>query len=198
MQAGCALTNVTVESPRQMNIGTDARRGMGRAIVLVTPFRDRRPDTQRCGMKKNGYNMDMANVNCDHGPGAELAQHLATELAAAGFRVFSSQQQAGPTAMILWGDLEQVFVECDNRVFYGAIETDIALNLKVKFPNGTWYERRLYVKGEEDTFLALGGDFQRSYESGVRNILTTAVGAVLNLADHLPMAPSAVATPVAP
>jgi hypothetical protein len=171
---------------------------MGRAIVVVSPFTDRRPDSNRCGMKKNGYNSETANVHCDSAPNAVLAQALSAELAAAGFRVFPSSKQAGPGAMILWGDLEQVFVEAKNQFLYGAIETDIALKLKVKFPSGAWYERRLYVKGAEASVFAADGDFTVSYESGVRNMVTAAVGAVANLADDVPVAVSSVGGPVTP
>src|SRR2546422_2938105 len=86
LSVGCAFGNVSLQLPTGP-IGTGLSGGAGREIVLVTPFRDGRQIRDRCGMKKNGYNMDTASVLCSADPASWIANYLAAEFKAAGFSV---------------------------------------------------------------------------------------------------------------
>ncbi|HEY4186844.1 MAG TPA: YajG family lipoprotein [Polyangia bacterium] len=154
----------------------------------MRPFGDRR-SARRCGMKKNGYNADTANVLCSSAPNFSLGDLVASELSAAGFKVLSNPNQAGPSTIVLVGTVEQLFVEPKLNYFTSSFETDVALKLSARTATGLLAERRFYVKGEEATVFASEQDMQKSLDSGVRQLVTSVVGAVANLADEVPPVP---------
>jgi hypothetical protein len=182
--AGC-LGDVTVRRPLAKNVATASRRGEGRAIVLLAPFASLRKQA-RCGMRKNGYNMDIASVLCDGQPEAFLADLLARQLATAGFVVYTDARAAGPSTLVLSGVLEELFLEPKHNGFTATYETDLALVLTAKTGGGLLATRRFYVKGQEAAWLSADDDMQRSLDSGVRQLVAAVVGAVANLADRVP------------
>jgi hypothetical protein len=189
---GCAPTDATVRVPTWRDITTGSHRGEGRRVVVVNPFGSRRREP-RCGMKKNGYNVDIANVNCTVRPEAMLPKLLAEELSSAGFVVLEDSRQADPSTLIVSGVVEQAFLEPKVNFFAVTFETDMGLELTVTTGSGLFAERRFYVKGEEATVWASEPDMQRSFDSGVRQLVAAVVGALDNLADRVPpLAPSPV------
>jgi hypothetical protein len=190
--AGCALTDVTLGQPRRHALGNGSRRGESRDIVLIRPFATRRTQS-RCGMKKNGYNMDTASVFCGSAPESMLADVLAGQLRMAGFNVHGDPRAAGPSTIVLTGVVDQLFVEPKNNFFSVSFEADIGLTLTAKTASGLSARRTFYVKGQEATFFASEEDMLRSLESGIRQLSFAVVGAVANLADRFP-ARSAAAT----
>ena len=169
------------------DITTASHRGEGREVTLIRPFASRRIQA-RCGMKKNGYNMDTANVLCGGAPEVMLADILARQLATAGFRVLVDPRQAGPSTLVLSGTVNQTFLEPKQDFFSVTFETDIELELTAQTGTGVFAQRRFYVKGAEATMMAPTEDMQRSFDSSVRQLVTGVVGAVANLADRVPAA----------
>jgi len=186
--SGCALTDFTLQPPPQFEVAAGSRRGHGREIVVVRPFRDARP-VSRCGMKKNGYNQDSASIFC-RAPASMVADLVADQLSQAGFRVLRDRRDASPSTIILSGSLEQLFVEPKNNYFSVEIETDVALRLRATTTYGFSAERLFYVKGDEATFFAAEDDMQLSFDAGVRQLVTGVVGAVANLSERLPPPPA--------
>jgi hypothetical protein len=180
---GCAFGDVTLAQPRRSDVTTGSKRGEGREIAIARPFATRRTE-HRCGMKKNGYNMDTANVFCDGSPEIVLPDLISRELLATGFVV--TRKPPGPSTIVLGGIVEQVFLEPKLDYFSTTFETDIGLTLTAKTATGLSASRRFYVKGEEATFFASLEDMQRSFDSAARQLVTAVVGAVANLADQLP------------
>ncbi len=183
--AGCAIPNVTLKPTPAANVVTGSRRGEGREVVLFQPFVNLRKQV-RCGMKKSGENADIASVICPADPALALAELLAAELTAAGFKVLADPRQAGPSTLVLTGALEQVFLEPKASYASVTFETDISLHLTVQSAAGLLAQRRFYVKGEEATYFGANDDMQRSFESATRQLVTNVVGAVANLADRYP------------
>jgi hypothetical protein len=178
---GCALTDETINPPRRSEVATGSRRGGNREIVVVAPFGDSRPDSSRCGMKKNGYNVETAKVLCGTAPQYFLPDLLTQELVASGFRVFRKGPRPG--AAMVHGQVVQYFVEPKYNVFSGAIEADIGLTLVVDTPDGFTARRRFYVKGEEGSLWASLEDKQTASDRAVRELLLDTVGAISNLLD---------------
>ena len=147
-------------------------------------------------MKKNGFNMDIASVHCS-APASMIADLVANHLSLAGFRVLRDRQMAGPAAIILTGTLERAFVEPKSNFVNVEIETDFALSLSATTASGLSAERRFYVKGDEATVFGGADDMQRSFDSGVRQLVTGVVGAVANLAERFPP-PGSAASPAPP
>jgi hypothetical protein len=181
---GCAFGDVNVRKPLAKSVATSARRGEGRQVVVVSPFGRGRTQL-RCGMKKNGYNMDTANVICAEPPEVFLPDILADALADAGFEVFDDPRAARPATLVLSGVVRQLFVEPKIGFETATIETDIALELTARTGAGLLATRTFYVKGAEAT-IGANEDLQRSLDSGVRQLVAEVVGAVANLADAYP------------
>jgi len=188
--AGCATTDVTLGAPAAFDVAPGSHRGQGREIVVVRPFRDSRTDS-RCGMKKNGYNSESATVLCN-APASLIGDLIARHLALAGFRIIRDRRDASPSAIYLTGALEQIYVEPKNNYFSVEIETDVALRLRASTTAGLSTERRFYVKGNEATVFAGDEDFQRSFDAGMRRLVTSVVGAVADLAEQIPLSPAEV------
>lgn len=187
---GCGAADATIVFPEQGAVATGSRRGEGREVVLVRPFADQRHE-DRCGMKKNGYGSPIAKIFCSGDARSSLENLLVSELRGAGFKVLRDRAQAGPSTIILVGTLEKLFVEPDLNYFTSAYEADVALKLSARTTTGLWAERHFYVKGVEATVTGSDQDIQRSFDSGIRQMVTSVVGAVANLAEEIPIVPSA-------
>jgi hypothetical protein len=183
---GCALTNMTLETPPHARVTMATSVGQGREIALVVPFADRRAMPQRCGMKKNGYNMDTASILCAEPPNQWLAAVLAEELRKAGFRVATDPGQAGPGALRLEGTLTQFFLEPDVGFVTFTPEADIELRLVATAPSGLVAERRFYAKGREPAMFGTEDNFRLAADSAVRDLLVRVVIAVTELVRQYP------------
>ncbi len=183
---GCAITTMTLETSPLARVTVATSVGQGREISLVVPFADRRATPHRCGMKKNGYNIDTADILCAEPPNQWLAALLADELRKAGFRVTTDPSQAGPGALRLEGTLTQFFLEPDVGFVTFSPEADIELRLVASAPSGLVAERRFYCKGRETALSGLEENFRLAADSAVRDMLTRVVAAVTELMQQHP------------
>jgi hypothetical protein len=179
---GCAFTDVVVTPPPRASVATGSHRGQGRALVVRRPFTDRRAQ-QRCGMKKTSFNSESARIVCASDPSLALGDLVAAELAASGFNVLCDEKQAGPTTVVLTGTVIQVFVEPTVGLANSVVETDIGLKLHAQTRDGLAADRTFYVKGDEAAMMISDENIQRSFDSSVRQLVTSVVGAVANLLD---------------
>jgi hypothetical protein len=184
--SGCALTNMTLDTPVHARVTQATTIGDGREIALVVPFVDARSTPKRCGMKKNGYNMDTADILCAEPPNQWLAALLAEELRKAGFHVATDPGQVGPGALRLEGTLTQFFLEPDVGMFTFSPEADIELRLTATAPSGLNAERRFYSKGRETALSGLETNFRAAADTAVRDMLARVVTAVANLVQQYP------------
>jgi len=181
---GCAFTNLNVTPPPQP-LGSNLSGGKHRNVQVVLPFTDDRPVKERCGMQKNGYNMDTASVYCAAAPAQWLAELLAGELRESGFNVLSSPPGGGD-ALRLEGHLLQFFVEPKVGLFTFSPEADIHVHLIASSPSGLVAERDFYVKGTETSLVGVESNFQAATNSAVRAIVKDIVTAVIALVDRYP------------
>ncbi len=189
---GCAYQDATVRAPALATVTGGSTISGSPAVVLVTPFADARPDRTRCGVKRV-FNKESARITCDAAPGQWLADLLAQDLRAAGFRVYDKQAPPGQPVVRIEGVLTQLFIEPDAAMEYYVLyessyyipEADIAISL-VATGEHFEAERRFYFKGVGDY---LGGglesNHQRALDDAVRKGLgdmTMAIGELVNLA----------------
>jgi len=184
MQAACALTDMTVVPPEK-GVATNLGGGRGRAVQLILPLSDERPDRSRCGMKKNSYNMHTADVHCSAEPSRWLGDLLAGELRAAGFTVVSTTESR-PDAVRFEGRLLQYYLEPDVGFFTFTPEADVHVRLVATTPSGLNAERDFYVKGVETSLGGFESNFQAASDKAVRQIVKDMVTAVLQLMDRYP------------
>lgn len=145
---GCAFTDVPLDMPIN-GLDVPISGGNERAVVVVKPFSDDRSDTVRCGMKKNGYNMDTADAMCKTAPGEWMAELLADELRASGFNVSTERPVSRTNALILEGSIIKLFVEPVLGAWSGSLETDIQVKLTATSDSGLNAERTFFAKGKK-------------------------------------------------
>jgi hypothetical protein len=201
--SGCAFANVDVHPPdappaAQLAAAARGGPGRGREVILHGPFADARYELTRCGMQKNGYNMDTADVKCTEAPGLWIADALAVELLRAGYKPLRSDAVPGPTTIVVHGTVHQLFLEPKHDFWTLTVEGDVSARLVVSTANGLVAERGFYVKGTETGFASTEAAFQASANAATHRIAREMVVALTQLLDQYPDlgAPSASA-PVA-
>jgi hypothetical protein len=180
----CAFSNVNVIPPKQP-VAANLSGGKNRTVQVIVPLADARPQRNRCGMQKNGFNMDTANVICSAEPTTWLAELLATELRASGFAVLPSTS-ASATAVRLEGQLLQYFIEPKVGFFTFSPEADIHVRLVATTSSGLLAERDFYVKGEQTAIFGIESVFQSASDTAVRQIVKDMVQAMIGLMDRYP------------
>ena len=146
LTSACAFTDVPLTLPTR-GLDPTIPGGRGRQVIVVVPFSDARQIRQRCGMQKNGYNMDTADAICQSDPNAWFAQLLADELRASGFSVLDDEAEHRPTALRIEGSLIKIFVEPVIGFWSGSLEADLSVKLRVTTQTGLEAERTFFVKG---------------------------------------------------
>lgn len=180
----CAFANITV-TPPMAAVATNVSGGNHRTVHVVVPLADNRPIHNRCGMQKNGYNMDTANVNCSAEPAQWLADLMIRELKSAGFNVVTSAPSS-PNAVKVEGQLLQFFVEPKLDFFTFTPEADIHVRLVASSQSGLLAERDFYVKGIETSFVGFEYNFQAASDKAVNTLIKNLVAAVVDLMDRYP------------
>lgn len=181
---GCAFANYSIDLPE--GIGTGLKGGNGRKISVNIPFSDERPDKTRCGMQKNGYNMDTASGLCSDDPAAWIAKILSRELRAAGFEVVNELKEEGRNVVRVEGQVLQVFVEPVMGAWDVAAEADIDIKLILQSDSGLRAERRFYVKGVRTRMIAMPDLMQTSMQEAFRQTLVQMVEAIISLMNRYP------------
>jgi hypothetical protein len=181
---GCAFSDVELEPVTAFEHVRQI--GRGREVV-VQKFIDVRDEQDRCGMKKNGYNADTANVICpEPDVGNWIAWMFASRLKSAGFSVIAPGQQHSPDPLFVEGRVEQFFVEPVLYFFTANIETDLGVQVVARTGSGMTAARVFYVKGTDSAFWGTDGAFQTSFENATQSMLTSMVEAVADLMNRHP------------
>jgi len=181
---GCAFVNVPVELPTAP-LGLGLEGGHGREVTVVAPFQDERTIRDRCGMQKNGYNMDTADAVCQSDPAEWIAILLTAELRSAGFRVVEGSSEAA--AVRIEGALLKLFVEPVIGAWTGSLEADLSARLTVTSGSGLEAERLFFEKTwRGGQVLSHSGAYQIALERAARGIVGDMVAAIAELLDRYP------------
>jgi len=183
--SACAITDMNVDLPNRYE-GMQFYGGEGREVVIVVPFSDQRQIKERCGMKKNGYNMDTADVFCSAPPATRLADLLAQALQEAGFRVKTHGEPDNPSGVMVEGTLLKFFVEPVIGFAMGSLETDIQVRLTATSKNGLRAERSFFVKGTKSAMAGTASNYQRSVDQAVKRIVQQMAAAIISLFNQYP------------
>lgn len=183
---GCAFINLDVTPPGP-NVFSDAPNlGRGREVLIDMPFADRRGFPARCGMQKNSYNMDTADVNCLVSPPQWVAQALEQGLTTAKFRVLHPGDPIGPNVVRIQGAVTQFFVEPDIGAFTVSPEADVGVKLIVTSGSGLRAERVFYVKGTDTSLMATESNFQHASDDATVQIVRLMVESLSKLMNQYP------------
>jgi uncharacterized lipoprotein YajG len=183
--SACAFTDIKVD-PAGKHESLHLSGGDNREIVLVIPLADERVIQNRCGMKKNGYNMDTASVMCSTPPVSRLVELVAEELKSAGFNVRTQGDTNKTSGVKIQGTLLKFFVEPVIGFAMGSIETDINIHLVATSKNGLNAERSFFVKGTESAMAGTESNFQSSVDDATAQIVKQMVTAIITLMNRYP------------
>ncbi len=186
LSSACAFSNVPVTLPiRPLDHAMTG--GKGRQVVVVVPFADEREVKTRCGMQKNGYNMDTADAICQGNPAAWIAQLLADELERAGFTVLKESESHRPGALRIEGSLGKLFVEPVIGFWAGSLEADLFVRLRVWSDTGLVGERGFFVKGwKGGQMVSTATPYNTALDRATQESVEEMVRAVLELMDRYP------------
>lgn len=185
LSTGCAFMNAEIHrTPPNGTLPTTI--GRGREVLVDLPFPEGRRKLGRCGMKKNGYGMDSADILCSEAPGSWVGHALAAGLVRAGFRVLTPTSPPGPSTVIVRGTVSQFFVEPNIRMWDAAFEANIGLTLVLTSQSGLVATRRFYVKGEHDSQHQTEDDAQAAADEATNELVRVAVTSIGALLDCYP------------
>lgn len=186
LASGCAFTPIPLTLPTR-GLEETIPGGRSRQVVVVQPFADQRPVRERCGMQKNGYNMDTAPAVCQSPPDAWIAKLLADELRASGFTVLGPDHPSRPTALRIDGTLLQLFVEPVLGAWSGSLEADLSVKLRATTISGLEAERTFFIKGWKGGQLASTMQpYHTALDRATQATLAEMVRAILELMDRYP------------
>ncbi len=186
LSSACAFTDIPLTLPTK-GLANTVPGGNGRQMIVVVPFSDRREIRERCGMQKNGYNMDTANAVCQSDPNTWIAELLADELRASGFTVLDLDNPHRPGALRIDGSLLKIFVEPVIGAWTGSLEADLSVKLRVTTQTGLEAERTFFVKGWKGGQLASTMQpYHTALHRATQQLLEEMVRAILELMDHYP------------
>lgn len=183
---GCAFIDLNVTPPTQEVFSDAPNLGRGREVIVERPFADQRGFPARCGMQKNGYNMDTADVHCSIAPSEWIAGTLEQGLTAARFRVLHAGDKIGPNVVRIQGAVFQFFVEPDIGGFTVSPEADIGVKLIVTTASGLRAERVFYVKGTDTSLMATESNFQNASEDATVQVVRLMVEKLSKLMNRYP------------
>ena len=183
--SGCAFTDIQVDLNGKPE-GLHLSGGDNREIVLVVPYVDGRKIQNRCGMKKNSYNSDTADVLCSTAPAKRLAELVADELKAAGFNVRTQGDPSKASGVKIQGTLLKFFVEPVIGFSTISMETDVSIRLVATSENGLNAERTFFIKGTQSALAATESNFQRSVDDATAQIVKQVVTAIITLMNRYP------------
>jgi hypothetical protein len=182
---GCALVDVNVSVPTQ----TQERKppvGTGREVYVRLPFADARQITARCGMQKDGYNIDSADVPCPGPPAVWFGDLFVTELRARGFVVRTEGAPRSADPLVLEGYLQKLFLEPVIGFIVVTEETDFQLELLASSHSGLVAQRTFFIKGEKNAVFPDDGDFQESLDRATKAMVDQLVAAIVELMYQYP------------
>ena len=195
LSSGCAFTNIPLTLPTR-GLDQTVAGGRGRQVIVVQPFADERAVRDRCGMQKNGYNMDTADAVCQSAPDAWIAKLLADELRATGFTVLGADAENRPGALRVDGTLLKIFVEPVIGFWSGSLEADLAIKLHATTQTGLAAERSFFVKGWKAGVVSTSQPFHTALDRATQAVLEEMVRAIVELMDRYPQLGSRDATPL--
>lgn len=186
LTSACAFTDIPLTLPTK-GLEQTVPGGGGRQVIVVVPFADEREIRDRCGMQKNGYNMDTADAVCQSDPAAWIATLLADELRASGFAVLDEDAVHRSGALRVEGSVLKLFVEPVIGAWSGSLEADLSVKLRAGSDTGLRAERTFFVKGwKGGAMVSTAQLYHTALHRATQEILDQMVRAVFELLEQYP------------
>ena len=161
--------------------------GQGRRIVVVIPFADQRSIQNRCGMKKNGYNMDTANLLCSEAPARWLAELLTQELRKSGFDATLEPPSPDPgDGLRIEGTLLRLFVEPLIGFITVSGDAEMHVELHASSKSGLVATRSFFARTSRSSVVGTLDIYQEALDSATQQMIREMVSAILALINRYP------------
>jgi hypothetical protein len=189
---GCALTSghVRLEAAR---LTVPVTTGAGREVIIF-PAEDQRSDVHRCGVKRNTYGSETANVYCEPPPAQWLSEVVLRSVDKAGFKVVTTQTAKSPDPLRLRLTLNHLFVDQVPGFVTVSLLADVHVTITAETSTGLSAERSFCVRGERDVPAVIDAGLQSSFDQAAQSLADEIVLALVELAKTYPSSSPAVAS----
>ncbi len=182
--SGCAFMDGHVRL-NAVPVATAATGGAGREVI-VFPVQDERDDSKRCGVKRNGFEAETADVLCEPEPSQWLGELVLRALDRAGFKVVTTQSAKSADPLRLHVKLKHLFIDQVNGVLSVALVTDAHVVIEANTQTGLSAERSFFAKSEKDVLGVVDSGLQASMDQAVEQLADEMVTALIGLNARYP------------
>jgi hypothetical protein len=186
---GCAFTDGHVKLD-PIPTASAAHGGGGRELV-VFPATDTRTEHARCGVKRNTYGSETADVLCTPEPSAWLSELVLRGLDRAKFKIVTTQtaQSADPLRIRL--RLAHLFIDQIPGMMTVTLHTDVNVVVSVESKAGLVAERSFLVQTDTEVAAVLDRGLKDAMDQATARLVDRIVDAVLVLSKRYPSSEAA-------
>ncbi len=182
--SGCAFTNghVRLDAVSKESAAT----GGGDREVIVFPAVDERTDAARCGVKRNTYGSETADVLCTPEPSQWLSELILRALDRAKFKVVTTLTARTADPLRIHLRLERLFIDQIPGMWTVTLNTDVHVLVSADTATGLIAERSFFVQAKADVGGVTDKGLQASMDQATQQLADHFVDAVLALSRRYP------------
>lgn len=167
---GCALTVDKIDVPYQGKPNISIVDGADKFLVEITNEDKRTVYKDRCGAKKNGYGMEMAQIVCTNDISETFADAISSELENLGFKIGPGGKSVNVELVRFYNDFKMGF-------FAGDAVADGLINIKVYSSSKELLYSHSYEGGaiESNIQLATGSNARAALINAMSDIVAKVV-----------------------
>ena len=162
-----------------------ANGGGGREVILF-PAVDERQEPARCGVKRNTYGMETADVLCTPEPSQWLSELILRGLDRARFKVVTTLTAKSPDPLRIHLRLEHLFIDQIPGFWMVTLNTDVHVVVAADSAAGLAAERAFFVQSRSEVMGVLDSGLQASMDQATQQLADHIIDAVLALSKRYP------------
>lgn len=163
-----------------------AAAGGGGREVIVFPAVDERSETARCGVKRNTYGSETADVLCTPEPSQWLSELILRGLDRAKFKVVTTVTAQSPDPLRIHLRLEHLFIDQIPGALTVTLNTDMHVVVTADTAAGLVAERSFFVQSQNDVAGVLDRGLQASADQATQELADHIIDALLALNRRYP------------
>jgi len=187
----CAFTDGHVKLD-PLPTASAAHGGGGRELV-VFPAVDTRTEQARCGVKRNTYGSETANVLCTPEPSQWLSELVLRGLDRAKFKIVTTQTAHSPDPLRIRLRLDHLFIDQIPGMLTVTLHADVHVIVSAENSAGLVAERSFLVQTDSQVAGVLDSGLQDAMDQATQRLADRVVDAVLALSKRYPSAEAAAA-----
>lgn len=192
---GCAFTDGHVKLD-PIPTASAAHGGAAREVVVFPPT-DTRSEQARCGVKRNTYGSETADVLCTPEPSQWLGELVLRGLDRAKFKVVTTQTAHSADPLRIRLRLAHLFIDQIPGMMTVTLHTDINVVVSVDSNAGLVAERSFLVQTDTNVLGVVDKGLQAAMDEATARLADRIVDAVLVLSKRYPSTDAAAAAAAA-